>query len=109
MNPPEKARVLWVHVVDRNGHYISGATLLYFADGILAQSINLSNRPCYFEINPPDTEVKFAAIYEGRRREEVPPSDSSDCRIELEDVIIETVPTDNLHDVRTSTQQTHVG
>jgi nucleoside phosphorylase len=86
--PGKGARVLWVHVVDQNGHYIPGATLQYLVDGALAQTIHVRDRPCRFEIDPPDIDVKFIALYEGRRREEVPASKSSDCRIQFEDVVI---------------------
>jgi predicted MPP superfamily phosphohydrolase len=87
-SPPKRPRVLWVHVVDKNGHYIAGSTLLYFADGILAQSIHLGDRPCRFEIDPPDIEVNFTAQYNGIQRVGELSSNSNDVRIQFDDIIL---------------------
>jgi predicted MPP superfamily phosphohydrolase len=87
--PSKGPRRLWVHVVDLNGHYLAGATLLYFVDGSLASSIHLTNRPASFEIDPPDCDVKFVALYDGLRREIVPERAETDIRITFEDITLD--------------------
>jgi predicted MPP superfamily phosphohydrolase len=88
----EGPRRLWVHVIDREGHYLAAATLLYFVDGSLGASIHLATRPASFEIDPPDCDIKFVALYGGSRQEVIPKHTETDIRIKFEDVSLAAAP-----------------